>query len=99
MFAEAGGRSGLIPRAMQAIADEGAGILIVIRDARADAISEQMKAKGQGEPFSVRDYGVGAQILVDLGVSDMTLLTTSHRAYVGLEGYGLKVTGEHSLTS
>jgi 3,4-dihydroxy 2-butanone 4-phosphate synthase/GTP cyclohydrolase II len=97
-FAEAGGRSGLIPHAMQAIADAGAGVLIVIRDARPDAISEQMKAKGQGEPFTVRDYGVGAQILVDLGVTDMELLTTSHRAYVGLEGYGLKVVGERQLS-
>jgi 3,4-dihydroxy 2-butanone 4-phosphate synthase/GTP cyclohydrolase II len=99
LFAESGGRSGLIPKAMQAIAHAGAGVLIVIRDARPDAISEQMRAKGQGEPFTVRDYGVGAQILVDLGVSEMELLTTSHRAYVGLEGYGLKVVGERQLTA
>jgi 3,4-dihydroxy 2-butanone 4-phosphate synthase / GTP cyclohydrolase II len=99
LFAETGGRSGLIPRAMEAISRAGSGILIVIRDARPDAISEQMKAKGQGEPFTVRDYGVGAQILVDLGVSDMELLTTSHRAYVGLEGYGLKVVGERELAA
>ncbi|MFN3371454.1 MAG: 3,4-dihydroxy-2-butanone-4-phosphate synthase [Sphingomonadaceae bacterium] len=99
LFAEAGGRSGLIPRAMQAIAAHGAGILIVIRDARPDAISQQMKAKGQGEPLTVRDYGVGAQILVDLGVSDMILLSGSHRSYVGLEGYGLKVVDERPLAA
>jgi 3,4-dihydroxy 2-butanone 4-phosphate synthase/GTP cyclohydrolase II len=98
LFGEAGGRAGLIPKAMHAIAEAGAGVLIVIRDARPDAISEQMKAKGQGEPFTVRDYGVGAQILVDLGVTEMELLTTSHRAYVGLEGYGLKVVGERQLS-
>ncbi|MGL6043554.1 MAG: 3,4-dihydroxy-2-butanone-4-phosphate synthase [Sandaracinobacteroides sp.] len=99
LFAESGGRSGLIPRAMQTIADAGAGVVIVIRDARADAISQQMRAKGQGEPFAVRDYGVGAQILVDLGVTDMELLTTSHRAYVGLQGYGLKVLGERQISA
>jgi 3,4-dihydroxy 2-butanone 4-phosphate synthase/GTP cyclohydrolase II len=97
LFAEVGGRAGLIGRAMDAIAGEGAGVLVVIRDTRADAISSQMKAKGQGEPFQVRDYGVGAQILVDLGVSDMILLAGSHRSYVGLEGYGLKVVGERAL--
>jgi 3,4-dihydroxy 2-butanone 4-phosphate synthase/GTP cyclohydrolase II len=97
LFAEAGGRAGLIARAMETIAAEGAGILIVIRDTRPDAISSQMKAKGQGEPFQVRDYGVGAQILVDLGVTDMVLLAGSHRSYVGLEGYGLKVVGERAL--
>jgi 3,4-dihydroxy 2-butanone 4-phosphate synthase/GTP cyclohydrolase II len=99
LFAEAGGRSGLIPAAMRAIAEQGAGILILIRDARSDAISQQMKAKGQGEPLTVRDYGVGAQILVDLGVSDMILLSGSHRSYVGLEGYGLKVVDERTLTA
>lgn len=97
LFAEAGGRSGLIARAMDAIAAEGAGVLVIIRDARPDAISRQMKAKGQGEPFLVRDYGVGAQILVDLGVTDMILLAGTRRSYVGLEGYGLKVVDERAL--
>ena len=97
VFAEAGGRSGLIAKAMDAIAAEGAGVLVVIRDPRPDVISGQMKAKGDGVPFQVRDYGVGAQILVDLGVSDMILLASSHRNYVGIEGYGLQVVGERAL--
>ena len=43
-----------------------------------------------GKPTpELRDYGVGAQILVDLGVREMILLTTTHRTIVGLEGYGL----------
>ncbi len=98
LFGETGGRSNLIPRAMEAISAEGAGVLVLIRDARPDAISQQMRAKDQGEPFHVRDYGVGAQILVDLGVTDMILLAGSRRSYVGLEGYGLKVVGERALT-
>ena len=39
----------------------------------------------------LRDYGVGAQILVDLGVRDIILLSNSERSIVGLEGFGLKV--------
>lgn len=97
LFAEAGGRSGLIPRAMEAIAAEGAGILILIRDARADWHSRLMKEHGLGEANIVRELGVGAQILVDLGVAEMRLLSTGQRAYVGLEGYGLSVVEEISL--
>ena len=78
---------------------EVSGILILIRDSRADGLSQQMKARGQGDFNTVRELGVGSQILVDLGVSEMELLTTGHRAYVGLEGYGLKVTGERPLTA
>ena len=50
-----------------------------------------------GEFNTVRELGVGSQILVDLGVDEMELLTTGHRAYVGLEGYGLKVVSERPL--
>ena len=42
-------------------------------------------------PPALRDYGVGAQILCDLGVKDMVLLTNRARAIIGLEGYGLRV--------
>ena len=39
----------------------------------------------------LRNYGIGAQILLDLGVRDMNLLTNSKKAVIGLEGYGLKI--------
>ena len=42
-------------------------------------------------PLHLREYGVGAQILFDLGVRDMILLTNSNRVIVGLEGYGLRI--------
>ena len=97
LFHEAGGRSGLIGKAMEAIAAEGSGVLILIRDSRSDGLSQQMKARGLGDYNTVRELGVGSQILVDLGINEMVLLTTGHRAYVGLEGYGLKVVAERPL--
>ena len=97
LFGEAGGRAGLIPRAMEIIGEAGAGVIVIIRDARPDAISAQMRARGQGGGVELRDYGIGAQILVDLGVSDMVLLTNAHRNIVGLQGYGLNVVGEQAI--
>ena len=52
----------------------------------------------RGEPVEqdieeFRDYGVGAQILAELGVHDMELLTNSHHSLVALEGYGLSIVG------
>jgi 3,4-dihydroxy 2-butanone 4-phosphate synthase/GTP cyclohydrolase II len=45
----------------------------------------------------LRDYGIGAQILKDLGVRDMILLSNVERPIVGLEGYGLRVVGQRHL--
>jgi len=57
-----------------------------------DHLSERGRqaARSAGSP-ELRDYGVGAQILLDLGVRDMILLSNTRRTIIGLEGYGLKV--------
>jgi 3,4-dihydroxy 2-butanone 4-phosphate synthase / GTP cyclohydrolase II len=47
-----------------------------------------------GMPADLRDYGIGAQILVDLGITSMRLLTNNPKKIVGLEGYGLRVTDQ-----
>ena len=97
LFGEVGGRAGQLQRSMEAIGEAGAGVVVIIRDASPQAISTQMRARGLGEPFELRDYGIGAQILVDLGVTDMILLTNAHRNIVGLQGYGLNVVGEQAI--
>ena len=45
----------------------------------------------------MRDYGIGAQILRDLGVRKMRLITNNPKKIVGLEGYGLKVAGRQAI--
>jgi 3,4-dihydroxy 2-butanone 4-phosphate synthase/GTP cyclohydrolase II len=97
LFHEANDRAGQLQRSMQVIADAGAGIIVIIRDGGVDAVSRQMQAAGRGEPMDLRAYGIGAQILVDLGVSDMVLLSNTHRNIVGLNGYGLRVVGEQAI--
>ena len=47
-----------------------------------------------GLPADLRDYGIGAQILVDLGLTSIRLLTNNPKKIVGLEGYGLSVTDQ-----
>ena len=100
-FAEAGGRGGLLQGAMKAIADEGAGVIVVINRPMPDAISQSLKVRSgeatQRDSEQLRDYGVGAQILAALGVHDMVLLTTSHHTPVALAGYGLAIVGERPI--
>jgi 3,4-dihydroxy 2-butanone 4-phosphate synthase/GTP cyclohydrolase II len=98
----AGPRSDILKESMKIIAEEGRGVIVLIRDTTATVVSDMLLRKGesgeQGMPRRLREYGVGAQILLDLGIHDMILLSDTDRSIVGLEGYGLKVAGQRSLT-
>ena len=93
----------LVSQAMAAIADEGAGVIVVINRRTPDMVTRfiQLRAEGKSagapEVEALRDYGVGAQILSELGVADMVLLTNTHHTLVGLEGYGLSIVGERAI--
>ncbi len=96
-----GGRGGEIQEAMQAISRVGRGVIIVLlHEPQASSLSEQLQAELSGvEPTeSLRDYGVGAQILLDLGIKKMILLTNSpKKLVVGLDGYGLSIEGHQPI--
>jgi len=99
MLGEQSSRSGLLHRAMEIIAKAGAGVIVLLRDTTQSAIAQAMARSSDRDQSFLRNYGIGAQILTDLGVHDMELLTnTPGRPIVALRGYGLNVVGERSLT-
>ena len=92
-------RETLVHKAMDIIGREGRGVLVLIRESRPDAVSARLTREtgGQGQQRLI-EYGIGAQILLDLGVREMVLLSNSPaRKIVGLQGYGLAVVGHRSL--
>jgi 3,4-dihydroxy 2-butanone 4-phosphate synthase/GTP cyclohydrolase II len=72
---------------------------VLIRESRPTAISERIRhlVNGSRPEPALRDYGIGAQILVDLGVKDMILLSNHKRTIIGLEGYGLNVVEQRKI--
>lgn len=96
-------RSELLQRSMNIIAEEGAGVIVVINRPMHRMMSRVMDLKQQaanGSPADfeeLRDYGVGAQILAELGIHDMILLSNTHHSLVALEGYGLNIVGERPI--
>jgi 3,4-dihydroxy 2-butanone 4-phosphate synthase / GTP cyclohydrolase II len=81
-----------LQRSMAEISAAGRGVVVLIRDVKPTAISERVRAgRDRSASPELRDYGIGAQILADLGVKEMILLSNHPKAIVGLEGYGLTV--------
>jgi 3,4-dihydroxy 2-butanone 4-phosphate synthase/GTP cyclohydrolase II len=98
--------------AMELIAEEGRGVFLYLRqEGRGIGLANKLRAyelqdRGAdtveanlalGLPIDKRDYGIGSQILVDLGVKEMRLITNNPRKIFGLEGYGLKIVGRKAM--
>ena len=94
-----GGKGGQLHEAMRMIAEEGRGVVLLLREPSATSLTDRVRAHMEGKPGGVqlRDYGVGAQILLDLGVSEMILLSNTKKTIIGLEGHGLKVVEQRSI--
>jgi 3,4-dihydroxy 2-butanone 4-phosphate synthase/GTP cyclohydrolase II len=90
------GKAGLLHAAIRMVGRAERGVVVLIREAWPTAVSDRARRKA-GEQVSteqrLRDYGIGAQILSDLGVKQMVLLTNTDYDIVGLSGYGLEVVG------
>ena len=93
------GKAGELQNAMREIGEVGRGVVVLIRESYPTIISDRVHHANDElsrvvvpNAHELRDYGVGAQILLDLGITDMRLLTNSpKRRVIGIEGYGLKV--------
>lgn len=90
------GKAHQLERAMMLIEEEGRGVVVLIREPYPKALSDRIRRRDNKETSGendgqLRDYGVGAQILLDLGVKNMVLLSNTEKNIVGLDGYGLSV--------
>jgi 3,4-dihydroxy 2-butanone 4-phosphate synthase/GTP cyclohydrolase II len=99
-----GGRAHLIEESMKEIDREGRGVIVIIRDTEATVVSDMLMSDGEARkdhgPRRLREYGIGAQILLDLGVTKMELLSNSpNPTIVGIDGYGLEVVGQRPIPS
>ena len=100
---EARARGGELEASMRLIGKEGRGVVVLIRDHEPTMFSRiVLERHGKGPQKAIADlrqYGIGAQTLLDLGVRRMIMLTNSRRGIVGLEGYGITLVEQRPIPS
>ncbi len=100
MLGWAAGRRDYVPRALRAIASyPGPGVAVFVRDPNPASTSLRINGgrKSYHDAHAYRDYGIGSQILLDVGVKEMILLTSSTVKLSSLEGFGLTVVGREAI--
>ncbi|HET9149152.1 MAG TPA: 3,4-dihydroxy-2-butanone-4-phosphate synthase [Alphaproteobacteria bacterium] len=98
---DARSRGGELEASMRLIAKRGRGVIVIIREPTPSTISRYLKERdgvAMKKPIAeLRQYGLGAQILLDLGVKNMVLLSNTRRTIVGLNGYGITLVGQEPI--
>lgn len=99
LLGELSERSGLLARSMEMIAEDGSGVIVILSRPGPRVLSDLiLERTGQDETDELRDYGIGAQILAELGIQDMILLTNSRHTLIALQGYGLSIVDERPIS-
>jgi 3,4-dihydroxy 2-butanone 4-phosphate synthase / GTP cyclohydrolase II len=93
MLGRPGPKKRTLQRAMAEIGREGAGLIVLL--VRPQESGEL--GGGEARDMDLRAYGIGAQILADMGVHELILLSNAHRNVVAIEGYGLNIVGERPI--
>ena len=96
VLGQPGPRKLVLQRAMATVGEEGSGVIVLLMPSSGEQLSDEIGGV-KGPTMDLRSYGIGAQILADLGIHDMILLTNSHRNIVAIEGYGLNIVGERPI--
>ncbi len=86
-----------LQKSMEIIEQEGRGVIVLLRPPNAKSLSNRLMNEPQEPENAIRDYGIGAQILLDLGIRNMTLLTNSPKSVIGLDGYDLHLHGHKPI--
>ena len=94
LLGQKGARRSQCNRAMEELGKEECGVMVFLRENRKTYITDEIAKKDrklEKKSPNIKNYGIGAQILLDLGIKDFVLLSDSEQNVIGIEGYGLNI--------
>lgn len=86
-----------LDKAIDIISKNENGIIVIIRNPKTELSIKDNKIERISDNKILKEYGIGAQILTDLGVKKIRLLTSSSKNIVGIDGFGLEINGSQKL--
>ncbi|MAV87330.1 MAG: 3,4-dihydroxy-2-butanone-4-phosphate synthase [Rhodospirillaceae bacterium] len=84
-------------KAIEMIDHEGSGAVVMLQNPSPTIISERLKINQEETQQTFRGYGIGAQILLELGINQMIVLSNTEQTLIGLEGYGLTIAERRAI--
>ena len=84
-------------KAIEIIDREGSGAVVMLQNPNPTIISERLKINQEESQPTFRGYGIGAQILLELGINEMIVLSNTEQTLIGLEGYGLTIAERRAI--
>ncbi len=94
----------ILQKSIDMIDKEGRGVIVILRPPNATSLSDRLLKEnnsnnlGNNKDNVIRDYGIGAQILLDLGVRNMVLISNTPKSVIGLDGYDLHISGHVAVS-
>ncbi len=94
----------ILRKSIDMIDKEGRGVIVILRPPNATSLSDRLLKEnnsnnlGNNKDNVIRDYGIGAQILLDLGVRNMVLISNTPKSVIGLDGYDLHISGHVAVS-
>ncbi len=96
LLGQPGPRKRILQRSMETIGKAGSGLIVLLMPNDREDLARQVAGEDRSSE-ELRAYGIGAQILADLGVHDLVLLTNTPHNVVGIEGYDLNIVGQQPI--
>ncbi|MBD3728782.1 MAG: 3,4-dihydroxy-2-butanone-4-phosphate synthase [Sphingomonadales bacterium] len=96
VLGQPGPRKRMLQRSMEAIGDAGSGVIVLLMPSSSDELAREI-GRQPTRDHELRSYGIGAQILSDMGVHEMVLLTNTRQNVIAIEGYDLSIVDQQAI--
>ena len=84
-------------KSLRIVEEKGKGVIVILRNPKKELVKYENSTKINKKNYILKEYGIGAQILLDIGVKNIILLTNTDKSIIGIDGFGLTIKGSKKI--